>query len=55
MVKHQNHMQHLLLPQHRPDRQPDYVNLGTRYVPAIYLFERKLLDNYLAFNKLRNN
>jgi len=48
MVKHQNHMQHLQLPQHRPNQQPDYVNPGTCYVPAVYLFERKLSDNYLV-------
>jgi len=45
MVKHQNHMQHLLLPQHHRDQQPDYVNPGSHYVPSIYLFERTLSDN----------
>lgn len=48
MVKHQNHMQHLQLPQHNPNRHPNYVNPGTRYVPTVYLFECKLPDNYLV-------
>jgi len=41
-------MQHLQLPQHHPNQHRNDVNLGTRYLPTVYLFECKLSDNYLV-------